>query len=259
MTLHRVNNRALALLATGGLALAGPAAALAASGGASAASSGGASDQSSSPGAATGTAGPKPGNVIVRATGNGITVTTRASGILSRPQRFSGNAGPSAAGATIEIERRGRETGWTWQPTTHDTAASDGSFSATWPVNHIGRFAIRAVVERGQRAEIASSSPSLTIIVYRPSLATIYGPGFWGHKTACGQVLHTTTVGLANRTLPCGTKVAVYYHGRTMVVPVIDRGPYANGADWDLTEATSQALGITGTATVGAVSLPRAH
>jgi hypothetical protein len=39
-------------------------------------------------------------------------------------------------------------------------------------------------------------------------------------------------------------------------VPVIDRGPYANGADWDLTEATDKALGIPGTATIGAVSLP---
>jgi rare lipoprotein A (peptidoglycan hydrolase) len=40
-------------------------------------------------------------------------------------------------------------------------------------------------------------------------------------------------------------------------VPVIDRGPYANGADWDLTEATGRALGISGTAEIGAVSLPR--
>ena len=40
-----------------------------------------------------------------------------------------------------------------------------------------------------------------------------------------------------------------------MVVPVIDRGPYANHADWDLTEATGRALGIDGTATIGAVSL----
>ena len=50
--------------------------------------------------------------------------------------------------------------------------------------------------------------------------------------------------------------VYLYYRGRTMVVPVIDRGPYANHADWDLTEATDKALGIPGTATIGAVSLP---
>jgi rare lipoprotein A (peptidoglycan hydrolase) len=63
-------------------------------------------------------------------------------------------------------------------------------------------------------------------------------------------------IGVANRTLKCGTPVAIYYHGRTMIVPVIDRGPYANHADWDLTEATAKAMRIDGTATIGAVSLP---
>ena len=64
---------------------------------------------------------------------------------------------------------------------------------------------------------------------------------------------------MANRTLPCGTQVALYYHGRTLVVAVIDRGPYANGADWDLTAATAHKLGVTGTTTIGAVSLPKSR
>jgi rare lipoprotein A len=92
--------------------------------------------------------------------------------------------------------------------------------------------------------------------VYRPSRATEYGPGFYGKKTACGQRLRRGTIGLANRTLRCGESVAIYYQGRTLVVPVIDRGPYANGADWDLTVATGKALGIKGTAQIAAVSLP---
>jgi rare lipoprotein A (peptidoglycan hydrolase) len=62
---------------------------------------------------------------------------------------------------------------------------------------------------------------------------------------------------VANRTLPCGTHVAVYYRGQMLVVPVIDRGPYSHGADWDLTEATAKALGMTQTERIGAVSLPR--
>jgi hypothetical protein len=249
------------MLAVSGLGLAAPAAVWASSGGAAPTPSGGT--------AATGPAQPpvrqgqpssgsvKPGNVRVSASGDGVTVVTRASALLSRPLRFTGNAGPSAAGHIVEIERRGRQTGWTWAPTTHGVAASDGSFSATWPVNHIGRFAIRAVVERGRSAQAAATSATLSITVYRPSRATIYGPGFWGSRTACGEVLHRNTLGLANRTLPCGTPVAIYWNGRTIVVPVIDRGPYANGAEWDLTEATAQALGISGTETIGAVSLPR--
>jgi rare lipoprotein A len=97
----------------------------------------------------------------------------------------------------------------------------------------------------------------LSVTVYRPSLATQYGPGFYGQRTACGKKLARTTIGVANRRLKCGTPVAIYYRGRTMVVPVIDRGPFANGADWDLTEATGKALGIDGTAMIGAVSEPR--
>jgi hypothetical protein len=75
--------------------------------------------------------------------------------------------------------------------------------------------------------------------------ATWYGPGFYGNETACGRVLRTGTVGVAHRTLPCGTKVTFFYHGRYLVVPVIDRGPFAKGYDWDLTGAAAQKLGFT--------------
>jgi rare lipoprotein A (peptidoglycan hydrolase) len=68
-------------------------------------------------------------------------------------------------------------------------------------------------------------------------------------------VLKKPTLGVANRKLPCGTQVAIYYRGKTVVVPVIDRGPYANNANWDLTMATGRALGMNSTATVGAMSL----
>jgi peptidoglycan hydrolase-like protein with peptidoglycan-binding domain len=73
--------------------------------------------------------------------------------------------------------------------------------------------------------------------------ATWYGPGLYGAHTACGQTLRSTTIGVANRTLPCGTKVTFAYHGRFVIAPVIDRGPYGPaGRDFDLTWATRQAL-----------------
>jgi hypothetical protein len=186
-----------------------------------------------------------------------MTIATRASALLRNQLRFSGNVPAADAGQVVEIERMGRQTSGAWTPTVQTTVAQDGSFSASWYTNHIGRFAIRAVVSpSASSARAADSSPTLTVTVYRPSLATQYGPGFWGHRTACGTVLRRQTLGVANRTLPCGTPVAIYYQGRTIVVPVIDRGPYANHADWDLTQATGQALGIGGTATIGAVSVP---
>jgi rare lipoprotein A len=81
------------------------------------------------------------------------------------------------------------------------------------------------------------------------ALATWFGPGFYGQRTACGQTLTPAVVGVANRTLPCGTLVRFGYKGRAATVPVIDRGPYAhNGAQWDLTTGAATALGMADTA-----------
>jgi rare lipoprotein A len=89
--------------------------------------------------------------------------------------------------------------------------------------------------------------------VHKTALATWFGPGFYGQQTACGQTLTPATIGVANRKLPCGTLVKVTYHGKPLTVPVVDRGPYANGADWDLTAAAAQALGIEETVHVATV------
>src|SRR5271165_1340027 len=79
-------------------------------------------------------------------------------------------------------------------------------------------------------------------------IATWFGPGFYGHKTACGQTLTPSVLGVANRTLPCGTLVKVAYAGHSLIVPVLDRGPYGSiGADWDLTAGAAVALSITDT------------
>ena len=78
-----------------------------------------------------------------------------------------------------------------------------------------------------------------------PQLATWYGPGFFGNQTACGQTLTRTTPGVAHKTLPCGSKVVLHYNGRFVRTTVIDRGPFANGAKWDLTQATAQKLRFT--------------
>ena len=74
-------------------------------------------------------------------------------------------------------------------------------------------------------------------------------------QTACGQTLTKETKGVAHRTLPCGTKVALSYGGRELVAEVIDRGPFANDADYDLTQATTREIGMTGTSRIGALPL----
>ncbi len=198
----------------------------------------------------------QPGSQLLTVTGPGITISSRAFALLRGQLRITGHVRPALGGATMVIERRGRQTAWRWTPTVSAPISGAGTFTALWKANHIGRFAIRAVLEPPAPVRAAVASPTLTVTVYRPSVATIFGPGFFGNETACGEILGHATLGVANRTLPCGTPVALLYRGRTLTVPVIDRGPYVQGVDWDLTSATAKALGITGTATIGAVSLP---
>ena len=65
-----------------------------------------------------------------------------------------------------------------------------------------------------------------------------YGPGFYGNNGACGLVpggIQKDTVGVAHKTLPCGTRVAFRYKGKTVIARVIDRGPYVAGRQWDMT------------------------
>lgn len=72
-----------------------------------------------------------------------------------------------------------------------------------------------------------------------------YGPGFYGRRTACGYAYTETIVGVAHRTLPCGTKVTFRNpaNGRVVTAPVIDRGPYVLGRSWDLSAGLCKALG----------------
>jgi rare lipoprotein A len=82
--------------------------------------------------------------------------------------------------------------------------------------------------------------------------ATYYGPGLWGNRTACGYTLGRRTRGVAHRTLPCGTPVAVYVNGRLAIYPVIDRGPHTAGVSLDLTLAAARKLRVSTTTSVRA-------
>jgi hypothetical protein len=69
-------------------------------------------------------------------------------------------------------------------------------------------------------------------------VVTWYGPGFYGNRTACGLRYTRYILGVAHKTLPCGTLVRVRWRGLTAVAPVIDRGPYAGpGYIFDLSAA----------------------
>ncbi len=98
----------------------------------------------------------------------------------------------------------------------------------------------------GYEAETAEAGEELAFGPARWAGASWYGPGLWGNSTACGAVLRPTTIGVAHKTLPCGTMVRFVYHGHTVTAPVIDRGPYVKGRSFDLTAAAAEALEFEG-------------
>ena len=121
----------------------------------------------------------------------------------------------------------------------------NGSFALRWSPDRIGAYSVRAygVHERRMRG---SASVARQLTSYREAAASYYGPGLYGGGLACGGTLEPGTLGVASKTLPCGAKVKFLYHGQTVTVPVVDRGPYVAGRDFDLTAATRERLGFPG-------------
>lgn len=72
-----------------------------------------------------------------------------------------------------------------------------------------------------------------------------YGPGFYGKRTACGYAMTESLVGVAHKTLPCGTLITFKNpaNGRIVTAPVVDRGPYVAGRQFDLTGGLCLKLG----------------
>ena len=175
----------------------------------------------------------------------------RPASLAKRTLRIDGEFGRDDAGSTVRVERQ-RPDG-TWDHVATAVTDADGAFVARWLTDAPGRYALRAIVERDPGAAGAASTGELfaRISVFAAATASWYGPGFWGRRTACGTRLRRGTVGVAHRTLPCGTRVEIYHRNRTVVVPVIDRGPFIAGRQWDLTQAAAEAIGLRATARVG--------
>jgi rare lipoprotein A len=121
----------------------------------------------------------------------------------------------------------------------------NGAFRTHWELSQAGIYAVRAYGVHDRRVS-GSSSAQRRFTVYRRAVASYYGPGLYGNGVACGGTLLPGTLGVANKTLPCRTMVRLRYHGRSVTVPVIDRGPYVAGREYDLTEATRRRLHFPG-------------
>jgi rare lipoprotein A len=160
----------------------------------------------------------------------------------------SGRMNPKDKGRVVWIEARWRGSHG-WRIVAKDKTGSSGRFKDSWEPPRVGKYSVRALLT-GSDAEPRRARGGVT--VYRAAAASWYGPGFYGNRTACGQTLESDTLGVAHKSLPCGTKVRFHYRGNTVTAPVIDRGPYAGDREWDLTAETKSRLNFPSTGTVWA-------
>jgi rare lipoprotein A len=146
-------------------------------------------------------------------------------------------------------------SGHGWHTVARTKTGKDGAFRTSFRPRSLGRYKLRvrlvgAVASSAAGIHVSAKRSRGLVRVYRSTNASWYGPGLLGGGTACGGTLNSTTLGVANRTLPCGTKVTFHYRGRTVTAKVIDRGPFVGGREWDLSPATKAKLRFGSTGTV---------
>lgn len=98
----------------------------------------------------------------------------------------------------------------------------------------------------GPRPASAVESMPASSAAGRVTLASWYGPGFIGQRTASGEVYHRDDLTAASRSLPLGTRVQVINlnTGRAVVVRINDRGPYVRGRGIDLSQRAAERIGL---------------
>jgi peptidoglycan lytic transglycosylase len=217
---------------------------------------------STAPGQGTSTAGygvTSPNQTVGASptTGDG-TIVGNGGGIVGTKLKFKGVANGAKDGDNVSLQAQDGDG--TWNEIASTKTDEDGAWVARWRADKTGSLIVRAVTGgasggTGEAAD-APDAPTMKVVVYQSTRASVYGVGDDGQigtRTACGQMLKETTLGVANKTLPCGTKVTFFYGGKTITVPVIDRGPYRKGYSWDLTTETADRLGFEGIGTVGSL------
>lgn len=179
---------------------------------------------------------PVPVNVTAR-----VRVPSRQIAVLGgQALNVHGGVLPAHAGRKVSLQAHlaGR-----WQTLSTARTGAAGRFALRYVAAAAGRARIR-VRFAGDRLNGRSIASAGQLTVYREAGASWYNDG---GNTACG--FHAQ-YGVANRTLPCGTTVALHYNGRSVTATVDDRGPFVGGRDWDLNQNTAAALGFGGVGTV---------
>jgi rare lipoprotein A len=166
-----------------------------------------------------------------------LRVPSRSIGALEgRAVDVRGNLVPAAAGRRVRLEGH---RGDRWRMLTATRIGRRGGFDLHYVAAGLGQQRLR-VRFAGDRRNDWARKPAGRLTVYRQSLASWYQDG---GATACGFHVY---YGVANKALPCGTKVSFRLGGRSVTAVIDDRGPYVGGREWDFNQNSAAALGFDG-------------
>ena len=98
----------------------------------------------------------------------------------------------------------------------------------------------------GMPAPVAPAPRMGVVTSTLTGMASWYGPGFHGRRSASGEVFNQNALTAAHRTLPFGTQVRVtnLNNGQQVVVRINDRGPFGHGRVIDLSAAAASSIGL---------------
>ena len=108
----------------------------------------------------------------------------------------------------------------------------------------------RAAAPATRQGKTVAPASAASEAGWKSAKVSWYGPGFYGNTMAGGGTLTPSSMVVAHRTLPFGTKIEFSYKGKTCIAVVQDRGPHVAGRVFDLGPGTAKALGFSGVGTV---------
>ena len=194
-------------------------------------------------------------------------VVRRAQQLVSRLEHLSEVSDSTQISARWDIDRNAYLVSWAKEdlivineqailPDTTGNRSEDTLQVANRLRRLLGNAPALARVEGLPERAVPSVSRPRSVLSNLTGMASWYGPGFHGRRSASGEVFNQNALTAAHRTLPFGTRVRVtnLNTGQQVVVRINDRGPYGHGRVIDLSTAAANQIGLRA-AGVGRVAI----
>lgn len=161
--------------------------------------------------------------------------------MAGRRASIAGAVAPAASGRRVALQK---VHGSRWTTVARATTGAGGAFRVGYRPARPQSTPLRIVAD-GHRERVGRLN------AYRRATVSWYGPGLYGNKLGCGGRLTPSTIGVAHRSLPCGTRLTLRKGGHVVRARVVDHGPYVGGREFDLTSATRHRLHFSGVGQIG--------